>query len=63
MKTILSRRHFLNLVGAAGGSTAVYQTSMALGLIQESGQWQSRICRTFLVGKKGLPFLVPAYRV
>jgi monoamine oxidase len=37
MKTILSRRHFLNLVGAAGGSTAVYQTSMALGLIQESG--------------------------
>lgn len=37
MKSNLTRRHFLNLVGAAGGSTAVYQTSMALGLMQESG--------------------------
>ena len=37
MKKILSRRHFLNLVGAAGGSTAVYKTSMALGLMQETG--------------------------
>ncbi len=33
----LTRRHFLNLVGAAGGSTAVYKTSMALGLMQETG--------------------------
>ncbi|MDH5214966.1 MAG: FAD-dependent oxidoreductase [Gammaproteobacteria bacterium] len=33
----LSRRRFLELVGAAGGATAVYQTSMALGLMQETG--------------------------
>ncbi len=25
----LSRRHFLGLVGAAGGATAVYKTAMA----------------------------------
>ena len=37
MKNKLSRRHFLSLVGAAGGSTAVYNTSLALGLMQESG--------------------------
>jgi monoamine oxidase len=36
MKKIFSRRHFLNLVGAAGGSTAVYKTSRALGLIQDT---------------------------
>lgn len=33
----LSRRHFLGLVGAAGGSTAVYKTAMALGLMQDTG--------------------------
>ena len=38
MKRNLSRRHFLNLVGAAGGSTAVYKTSLALGLMQDTGQ-------------------------
>lgn len=37
MKKNLTRRHFLNLVGAAGGSTAIYKTSMALGLMQETG--------------------------
>lgn len=37
MNKNLTRRHFLNLVGAAGGSTAVYKTSMALGLMQETG--------------------------
>ena len=37
MKTPFTRRHFLNLVGAAGGSTAVYQTSLALGLMQDTG--------------------------
>lgn len=35
--THLTRRHFLNLVGAAGGSTAVYQTSLAMGLMQDTG--------------------------
>ena len=33
----LSRRHFLGMVGAAGGSTAVYQTAMAMDLMQETG--------------------------
>jgi monoamine oxidase len=33
MTAPFSRRHFLNLVGAAGGSAAVYQMSVALGLI------------------------------
>jgi len=37
MKSNLTRRHFLNLVGAAGGSTAIYQTSLAMGLLQETG--------------------------
>jgi len=34
----LSRRNFLGLVGAAGGSTAVYQTALAMGLMQDTGQ-------------------------
>ncbi len=33
MSPPFSRRQFLNLVGAAGGSAAVYQASIALGLI------------------------------
>ena len=33
----LSRRNFLGLVGAAGGSTAVYNTALAMGLMQETG--------------------------
>lgn len=37
MKNPLTRRHFLNLVAAAGGTTAVYQTSRALGLLQDTG--------------------------
>ena len=37
MNTSLTRRHFLNLVGAVGGSTAVYQAGMAMGLIEETG--------------------------
>ncbi len=36
-KNNLSRRRFLGLVGAAGGSTAIYQTAMAMGLMQETG--------------------------
>ncbi len=34
----LSRRNFLNLVGAAGGSTAIYQTSLAMGVMPETGK-------------------------
>jgi monoamine oxidase len=37
MKTPFTRRHFLNLVGAAGGATAVYQTSRAMGLLEDTG--------------------------
>ena len=33
----LTRRHFLELVGAAGGATAIYQTSRAMGLMQDAG--------------------------
>ncbi|MDZ7642829.1 MAG: FAD-dependent oxidoreductase [Woeseiaceae bacterium] len=33
----ISRRHFLNIVGAIGGTAAVYQTSRALGLVPETG--------------------------
>ena len=34
----LSRRNFLNLVGAAGGTTAIYQTSLAMGVMPETGK-------------------------
>ncbi|MGB5245917.1 MAG: FAD-dependent oxidoreductase [Woeseia sp.] len=34
----LTRRHFLNLIGTVGGSTAIYQTSRALGLMQDTGE-------------------------
>lgn len=34
----LSRRHFLGMVGAAGGSSAVYQTSLAMGLMADTGE-------------------------
>jgi len=37
MNQILSRRHFLNLVGIAGGTTAIYRTSRALGLLEDTG--------------------------
>ena len=34
----LSRRDFLSLVGAAGGSTAIYQTSLAMGMMTDTGK-------------------------
>lgn len=37
MKSGMSRRHFLNLVGAAGGSAAIMQTGLAMGLLPETG--------------------------
>ena len=33
----MTRRELLALVGAAGGATAIYKTSMAMGLLQDSG--------------------------
>lgn len=33
----LTRRQLLAMVGAAGGATAIYQTSMAMGLMQDGG--------------------------
>ena len=36
--THLTRRNFLGLVGAAGGSSAIYQTSLAMGLMAETGE-------------------------
>lgn len=33
----LTRRNFLELVGAAGGSTAIYQTGLAMGLMEDTG--------------------------
>lgn len=35
----LSRRSFLQMVGMAGGATAVYETMVALGLINTPGVW------------------------
>ena len=35
----LTRRHFLELVGVAGGSTAVYETMTAMGLINTPDAW------------------------
>ena len=37
MKNSLTRRQLLALVGAAGGATAIHRTSMAMGLMQDSG--------------------------
>jgi monoamine oxidase len=38
MNDQISRRHFLNIIGAVGGSTAIYQTSRAMGLMPETGE-------------------------
>lgn len=38
MSVPFSRRQFLNLVGAAGGSAAVYQASVALGLLPQGAR-------------------------
>ena len=37
--TGLTRRNFLGLVGAAGGSAAVYETMTALGMINPPAAW------------------------
>ena len=38
MNDQISRRRFLGLVGAAGGATAIYQASRAMGLLPDTGQ-------------------------
>ena len=64
-----SRRRFLSLVGAAGGSAAVYQTGLALGLIPGQGQAQPRTqlasvqgVRVVILGA-GISGLVAAYEL
>jgi len=66
----LSRRRFLSLVGTAGGSTAIYQTALAMGLLQESGLVATLdLQRAVLAGNKvailgaGLSGLTVAYEL
>jgi monoamine oxidase len=66
----LSRRNFLGLVGAAGGSTAVYNTALAMGLMQETGpvatldmQRAGRDRKTVAVLGAGISGLAVAYEL
>lgn len=52
----ISRRRFLNLVGAAGGATALYQTARALELIRETGAMPQLELRS--VGGEGRKVLI-----
>ena len=45
MTNKLSRREFLNLAGAVGGSTAVYRAALALGLLPASAHARGRSLR------------------
>ncbi len=71
MQQPFSRRQFLNLVGAAGGSAAVYQASVALGLIPDSAaatpraelsNWGGSGPRVVILGA-GISGLVCAYEL
>lgn len=48
-----TRRHFLNMVGAAGGSAAVYQTALALGLIPAAAEAHTPRAELLDVGRQG----------
>jgi len=52
----ISRRHFLNLVGAAGGATALYQAARALELVKETGQMPALDLMN--VGRRGKKVLI-----
>ena len=63
-----TRRRFLNLVGAAGGSAAVYQMAMGLGLVPLVAQAQrpdlsplaavSRLARLLVAARLGRTRLI-----
>lgn len=53
----LSRRHFLGLVGAAGGSTAVYKAALAIGLMQDTGPRAQLDLRQIGLAKKKVAIL------
>lgn len=66
----LTRRHFLGLVGAAGGSSAVYQTSLAMGLMADTGpaakidlQRANRNARKVAILGAGISGLTVAYEL
>jgi monoamine oxidase len=53
MSPPFSRRQFLNMAGAAGGSAAVYQVSLALGLIPGAAQAQTPRAELTGLGRDG----------
>ncbi|MGH7926981.1 MAG: flavin monoamine oxidase family protein, partial [Candidatus Binatia bacterium] len=66
----LTRRHFLSLVGAAGGSAAILQTGLAMGLLPETGpltladiQPAGNSRKTVLILGAGLSGLAVAYEL
>ena len=66
----LSRRRFLNLVGAAGGSAAILQTGLAMGLLPETGplaladvQPLGKAKRSILILGAGVSGLAVAYEL
>lgn len=71
MPPALTRRRFLNLVGAAGGSAAVYQMAMGLGLVPVVANAQrpdmapvgARQRRTVVILGAGISGLTSAYEL
>ena len=71
MLPALTRRRFLNLVGAAGGSAAVYQMAMGLGLVPVVASAQrpdmapvgARQRRTVVILGAGISGLTSAYEL
>ncbi len=72
MSQPFSRRQFLNMVGAAGGSAAVYQASLALGLLPSAAEAHTPRAELMNVGQRerrvvilgaGLSGLVCAYEL
>lgn len=58
MSQPFSRRQFLNMVGAAGGSAAVYQASVALGLIPSGAEAHTPRANLLNVGRQGRKVVV-----
>ena len=53
MSQPFSRRQFLNMVGAAGGSAAVYQVSLALGLLPSAAEAHTPRAELLNLGRNG----------